>query len=176
MIKNRIISSLKTIITTAIFALSNIGTIFLLDYISTDFTLGPWYNAIILAASLAISNSILWPIFRRFLIKYIILTFGIGSLFVNSIIFYISSIFIPGVSMGIYGALQGPLLMAIATTIITEITHTNYFDRYMKRILSYALKQKSPNKKMYPGLIMLEIDGLSINTLKKAIDKKRCLH
>ena len=173
MIKNRIISSLKTIITTAIFALSNIGTIFLLDYISTDFTLGPWYNAIILAASLAISNSILWPIFRRFLIKYIILTFGIGSLFVNSIIFYISSIFIPGVSMGIYGALQGPLLMAIATTIITEITHTNYFDGYMKRILSYALKQKSPNKKMYPGLIMLEIDGLSINTLKKAIDKKK---
>ena len=171
MIKNRIISSLKTIITTSLFVLSNIVALFVLDYISSDFTLGPWYNAIILVVTLAIANSLLWPIFRRFLIKYIILTFGIGSLFVNSIIFYIAAIFTPDVSMGIYGALQGPLLMAIATTIMTDITNANYFEGYMKRILKYAIEQKSPNKKMYSGLIMLEIDGLSINTLKKAIDK-----
>ena len=171
MIKNRIISSLKTTINTFLLILSNIVALFVLDYISSDFTLGPWYNAVILVVVLAISNSILWPIFRRFLIKYIILTFGIGSLFVNSIIFYISSIFTPDVSMGIYGALQGPLLMAIATTLMTDITNTNYFEGYMKRILKYAIKQKSPDKKRYPGLIMLEIDGLSISTLKKAIDK-----
>ena len=41
----------------------------------------------------------------------------------------------------------------------------------MKTILDYAIKQKTPYKKRYPGIIMLEIDGLSINTLKKAIDK-----
>ncbi len=171
MIKNKIISSLKTIITTVLLILANIAAILGVDYISADFTLGYWYNAIILVIAVAIANSLLWPIFRRFLMKYIILTFGIGSLFVNSLIFYIASIFIPGVSMGVYGALQVPIVMAIATTLINNITNTNYYDRYLKNILKYAIKQKTLYKKRYPGLIMLEIDGLSINTLKKAIEK-----
>ncbi|WP_405290119.1 alkaline phosphatase family protein [Methanobrevibacter sp.] len=171
MIKNRLISSLRTIITSLLFALADIFAIFLVDYISTDFTVGPWYNAVIIVIAVTIANALLWPIFRRFLMKIIIFTFGIGSLFINSIIFYIASYFIPGVSTGVYGALQVPIVMAIATTFITNITNTNYYDSYIKNILKYALKQKTPYKKRYSGVIMLEIDGLSINTLKKAIDK-----
>ena len=125
MIKNKIISSLKTIITTILFFLANVISLYLLDYISTDFTIGPWYNAFIIVITVGIGNSLLWPIFRRFLIKIIIFTFGIGSLFINSIIFYISSFFIPGVSAGIIGVLQVPFMMAIATTFITNLTNTN---------------------------------------------------
>ena len=171
MIKNRLISSLRTSITTLLIALSNIVALFLVDHISSDFTIGPWYNAIIIVIALAIANALLWPIIRRFLMKIIIFTFGIGSLFVNSLIFYITSYFIPGVSTGIYGALQAPIVMAIVTTFITNITNTNYYDRYIKNILKYAIKQKTPYKKRYSGVIMLEIDGLSMNTLKKAIEK-----
>ena len=61
--------------------------------------------------------------------------------------------------------------MAIATTFATNVTNTNYYNNYIKNILKYALEQKTPYKKRYPGVIMLEIDGLSIDTLKKAIDK-----
>ncbi|MBQ2652259.1 MAG: alkaline phosphatase family protein [Methanobrevibacter sp.] len=171
MIKNRLISSLRTIITTSLFVLANITAIYLVDYISADFTVGPWYNAVIIVIAVAIANALLWPIFRRFLMKIIIFTFGIGSLFINSIIFYIASYFIPGVSAGIYGVLQVPIVMAIATTLITNITNTNYYDSYIKSILKYALKQKTRYTKRYSGVIILEIDGLSINTLKKAIDK-----
>lgn len=171
MIKNKLISSLRTIITTLLFVLANIAAIYFVDYISADFTVGPWYNAVIIVIAVAIANSLLWPIFRRFLMKIIIFTFGIGSLFINSIIFYIASYFIPGVSAGIYGVLQVPIVMAIATTLVANMTNTNYYDSYIKSILKYALKQKIPYKKRYPGVIMVEIDGLSINTLKKAIDK-----
>lgn len=94
MIKNRIISSLRAIITTMLFVLANIAAIYLVDYISADFSVGLWYNAIIIVIAVAIANSLLWPIFRRFLMKIIIFTFGIGSLFINSIIFYIASYFI----------------------------------------------------------------------------------
>ena len=169
MIRNRIISSLRTIITTSLFFIANIAAIYLVDYISADFTVGPWYNAIIIVIALAIANSLLWPIIRRFLMKIIIFTFGIGSLFINSLIFYICSLFIPGVSAGIYGILQVPIVMAIAATFVSNVTNTGYYDRYMKTILSNALKQKARYKKLYPGVIMLEIDGLSITTLKKAV-------
>ena len=171
MIKNRLISSLRTIITTSIYAIANMIAIYAVDYISADFTIGPWYNAIIIVIAIAIANSLLWPIFRRFFMKIIIFTFGIGSLLINSLIFYIASLFVPGVSTGIYGVLQVPIVMAIATTFITNITNTEYYNSHLKSLLHYAIKQKTPYKKRYSGLIMLEIDGLSINTLKKAIDK-----
>ena len=171
MIKNRLISSLRTIITTLLYVIANIAAVYAVDYISTDFTIGPWYNAVLIVIIVAIANSLLWPIFRRFMMKIIIFTFGIGSLFINSIIFYIASLFIPGVSVGIYGVLQVPIVMAIFTTFVTNITNTNYYERYIKNIFRYASKQKTSYKKIYPGLIMVEIDGLSINTLKKAIGK-----
>ena len=103
--------------------------------------------------------------------KYIILTFGIGAFFLNSLIFYIATYFIPGVHVGFYGFWQVPIVMAIFTTFTTNITNTNYYDNYIKTILKYAIKRKTPDKKPYPGVIMIEIDGLSINTLKKAINK-----
>jgi uncharacterized membrane protein YvlD (DUF360 family) len=150
MIKNRLISSLRTIITTSLFVLANIVAIYVVDYISADFTIGPWYNAVIIVIAVAIANALLWPIFRRFMMKIIIFTFGIGSLFINSIIFYIASLFVPGVSAGIYGVLQVPIVMAIATTLIPNITNTNYYDGYLKTLLNYAIKQKVPYKKDIP--------------------------
>ena len=169
--KNTIISSLKTVISTLLLALGSIAAIMGVDYISADFTVGPLYNVLLIIIAFSIANAILWPIFRRFLIKYIILTFGIGAIFLNSLIFYIATYFIPGVYVGFYGFWQVPIVMAIVTTFITNITNTNYYDSYIKRILKYALERKTPYKKLYPGVIMLEIDGLSINTLKKAIDR-----
>ena len=168
--KNKLIASLKTIITTVLLIVANTIAVLFTDYISADFNVGPIYNSLIIVIAVAIANAVLWPIFRRFLMKFIILTFGIGSLFINSIIFYIATYFIPGVYVGFYGFWQVPIIMAVATTLFTQITNTNYYDSYIKSILKYALKQKTENNKQYPGIIMLEIDGLSFNTLKKAID------
>ena len=174
MIKNRIISSLRTIISTLLLVIADIVAIYAVDYISADFTIGPWYNAIIIVIAFAIANALLWPIFRRFFMKIIIFTFGIGSLFINSIIFYIASLFVQGVETGLYGILEVPIAMAIATTFISNIINTSYYDRYMKTILDYAIKQKVPYKKRFPGVVMLEIDGLSINTLKRLLIKALC--
>lgn len=169
--KNQVISSLKTVISTVLLLLTNIAAVFFVDYISTDFTIGPSYNALIIVIAFAVGNAIIWPIFRRFLMKFIIFTFGIGAMFLNSVIFYIATYYIPGVHVGFYGFWQVPIVMAIATTFLYNITNTNYYDNYIKTILKQALKRKNKTDKKYPGIIMLEIDGLSINTLKKAISK-----
>lgn len=168
--KNALISSLKTLISTILLILANILAIMGVDYISADFTVGPFYNVLLIIVAFSIANALLWPIVRRFLMKFIILTFGIGAIFINSLIFYIATYFIPGVYVDFYGFWQVPIVMAIFTTFTSNITNTNYYDSYIKRILRYALERKNTDKKQYPGVIMLEIDGLSINTLKKAID------
>lgn len=171
MIKNKLINSLKTIILTLILIITNTLAVIFTDLISTDFTLTHLYNALIIVIGVYIANLILWPIFRKFSIKFIIFTFGIGALFINSLIFYIITYFIPGVYVGFYGFWQVPIIMAIATTILTEVSNTNYYDTYIKTILNYALRHKSPYKKQFSGVLMIEIDGLSVNTLKKALEK-----
>ena len=167
--KNKVISALKTIITSVLVMLANIGAVFFTDYISNDFSIGSYYNAVLIVISFSVVNALLWPLVRRYLMKFIIFTFGIGSIFLNSLIFYISCYFIPGVFIGYYGFWQVPFIMAVATTLIINITNTNYYGNYIESILKNALKYKTENKQ-YPGIIMLEIDGLSINTLKKAVD------
>ena len=131
---NRIISVLKSIITTILLILANSGVVIGMTYIVNDFNIGNWYNSIFIVLGVTLANSILWPIFRRIAMKFMILTFGVGALIINSIIFYIVCYFIPEVSMGIYGFLEVPIIMAIATTFVTNITNTNYYDRYIKSI------------------------------------------
>ena len=60
--------------------------------------------------------------------------------------------------------------MAIATTILSNIAKIDYYDRYTQRIANYVKKEK-PKEKIFPGLIILEIDGLSVDVLKEALDK-----
>ena len=142
MIANKIVPYLKTLLTIMVVVCANMIAIYAVDYISQDFTVGPWYNAAVIIMAVAITNSLLWPIFQRFLMKIIIFTFGIATIFINCITFYIASYFIPGVYVGFYGALQVPIVMSIVTTFATTVTNTNYFNRYMKNILKFALKRE----------------------------------
>lgn len=56
--KNKIISSLKTIITTLLLILANIGAVILVDYISSDFNYANWYDPILIVVAVTIANSI----------------------------------------------------------------------------------------------------------------------
>ena len=170
MIKNRIISSLNYIITNLILLIANVLIIYFVDYISTDFTVGIWYNTILIYIGVSVANMILWPFFKRFFMKFMVMTLGIGALFINFFIFYLVTYAIPGVNVGWYGVFQVPLMMAIVTTFVTNMINANYSQYYLQNIMRYVLKRKTEYSKKYPGLIMIEIDGLSINTLKKAID------
>lgn len=166
---HNIITSTKNIINLILLVLLNILVIILMSYLYGDFSIGPWYNAFFIVLSITIANTLLWPIFKRFFMKFMIQTLGIGTIFINALIFYIACYFIPNVDVGFYASIKVPFFMSIATTVVTNITNTNYYNRHLKNIVKYALNKKIDSKS-YPGIIMLEIDGLSINILKKAID------
>ena len=162
---------IKSAVVIILIAIANIGTIIAASMINDTIILGNWYNAIIIAIGVTIANIIFWPILVKYLMKFIVWTFGIGALIINSIIFYGVSCLIPGVSLSASDAFLVPLAMAIATTIISNITDVDYYDTYITRVSDYVSREKPLYKRRFPGLIMLEIDGLSIDILKEAIDK-----
>ena len=166
-----ITNAIKSIIIILLIGIANVSVVIATSYICGNFTLGPWYNAVIITIGVGIANMIIWPIVPRYLTKFMTFTFGFGALFVNSIIFYGVTYFIPGVYVGAYEAFVVPLTMAIATTFVSNIANIDYFDSYTKTISNYVKKDKTKYRKRYPGLIILEIDGLSIDVLREAIDR-----
>ena len=164
-INNLIKSSIIVILTI----IANIVTIIVFSIIFDTFQLGNWYNSVIITIGVIIANTILWPVLRRLLMKFIVLTFGIGALIINSLIFYGICCLIPGVSLQATDAFLIPLLMAVASTLISNIADIDYYDLYTNRVADYVSREKKAYG--FPGLIMLEIDGLSIDILKEAIDR-----
>lgn len=159
---------LKNISVLLLVITANILTLIGMSFINVEFTLGNWYNAIIIIFGIYIGNIILWPVLTKVLMKFIILSFGVGALLINSLIFYIVSLFIPGVNMGLSGFIIVPIVMAVSTTIIYSITDFDYYTNHIKTIET-KLSKKIENS-AEKGLIILEIDGLSINVLKEAIE------
>lgn len=151
--------------------IASMATIIAFSLIFDTFKLGNWYNSFIITIGVIIANILLWPILRRLLMKFIVLTFGIGALIVNALIFYGVCCLIPGVSLEATDAFLIPLLMAIVNTLISNIADIDYYDSYTSRVSNYVSKEKKSYEQKFPGLIMLEIDGLSIEILKEAIDK-----
>ena len=162
---------IKSTIIIILMIIASMATIIAFSLIFDTFKLGNWYNSFIITIGIIIANTILWPILRRLLMKFIVLTFGIGALIVNSLIFYGVCCLIPGVSLEATDAFLIPLLMAIVNTLISNIADIDYYDSYTSRVSNYVSKEKKSYEQKFPGLIMLEIDGLSIEILKEAIDK-----
>ena len=161
---------IKSTIILILMIIANTITIIAFSIIFTSFKLVNWNNAIIITIGVSIANALLWPILRRLLMKFIVLTFGIGALIINSLIFYGVCCLIPEVSLQATDAFLIPLAMAVATTLISNRSNIDYYDSYTTRVSDYVSKEKSHEQK-FSGLIMLEIDGLSIDILKEAIDK-----
>lgn len=161
---------IKSTIILILMIIANTITIIAFSIIFTSFKLGNWNNAIIITIGVSIANALLWPILRRLLMKFIVLTFGIGALIINSLIFYGVCCLIPEVSLQATDAFLIPLAMAVATTLISNLSNIDYYDSYTTRVSDYVSKEKSHEQK-FSGLIMLEIDGLSIDILKEVIDK-----
>ena len=165
------VNKAKIILTSIITGIINILIVIAMPMLSADFVLGPWTNAIIIIVLLTVANTILWPIFTKILMRFFIITFGIGALLLNGLMFYGVAYYLPEVKIGIGGALIATLFINIATTLIFNIANIDFYNSYIIKKLSKKVKNKKRAGNKHPGLIMLEIDGLAKEILDEAIEK-----
>ena len=165
------VNKAKIILTSIITGIINILIVIAMPMLSADFVLGPWTNAIIIIVLLTVANTILWPIFTKILMRFFIITFGIGALLLNGLMFYGVAYYLPEVKIGIGGSLIATLFINIATTLIFNIANIDFYNSYIIKKLSKKVKNKKRAANKHPGLIMLEIDGLAKEILDEAIKK-----
>ena len=164
------ISWKKSAYRTIVVFIGNAIGLYLANFLGVGFSIKSFGAALILALLLGIVNTIFWPLLTRILMPFLVLTFGVGSLVLNGVIL----VLLQGTvdyQIGGWGLILVPLIMALITTVLSFILTADDESTYYRAVLRDAEKQRKGDVKDYPGVIIVEIDGLAKNVLCEAIER-----
>ena len=150
--------------------IGNILGIYLISYLGLGVEVSEFGDIIFLVIFISLINAIIWPILTRIAMPFLVLTFGIGTLILNGLLL---QIFAPIFDIAIKGPamILAPLAMAAVTTILSSLITIEDDSSYYRSVLRDAEKKRKTEIKDYPGLIIVEIDGLAYEVLCEAVER-----
>ncbi|MBQ7928354.1 MAG: phage holin family protein [Methanobrevibacter sp.] len=153
-----------------IILIGNVLGIYIISFFGMGVEVNYFDDIFFFVIFIAIINAILWPILTRVFMPFLVFTFGVGSLVLNGILL---ELFGPlfGININGWGIILVPLSMAIVTTILSTLATIEDDGSYYRSVFRDAEKKRKGDVKNYPGLIVIEIDGLAYDVLCEAIDK-----
>jgi putative membrane protein len=124
----------------------------------------------------ALLNALLWPVLARFTLPFLVFTFGLGTLLLNALILWLATLFVPAVSFDSVWAMIGTAIVISAvntagSALLSIDEDASYYRAALMRQAKRARERKGLVMRAYPGVIFLEIDGLSRRVLERAIDE-----
>ncbi len=130
-------------------------------------------SALLVTAVIGLLNALLWPLLSYFLVPFAVLTLGIGALLMNGLIVWLASEFVDGFTLvnfwsAFWLALGMAAINIILSTLLTIDDDNSWSRNQVKRRMKRIAK---PEETAVPGIFFLEIDGLSMPVLQKALDE-----
>ena len=149
--------------------IGNILGIYLISFFGLGVKVNSFDDIMLLVIFISIINSLFWPLLTRILMPFLVLTFGFGSLILNG---FLLEFFAPLFDITIegYAIILAPLAMAFITTSLSALLTIDDDSSYYRSVYNDAKKKRKEEVKSYPGLIIVEIDGLAYDVLKEALD------
>ena len=150
--------------------IGNILGIYLIGFLGLGIKLSSFDDILLLVLFIGLVNSILWPILTRIAMPFLVLTFGFGALILNG---FLLEEFAPLFGIVIQGPaiILAPLGMAAVTTILSSLITIDDDSSYYRAVLNDAKKKMKAEVKDYPGVIIVEIDGLAHEVLREAVER-----
>jgi uncharacterized membrane protein YvlD (DUF360 family) len=129
--------------------------------------------ALLTATVLALAGSLVWPLIARLVLPLSVLTLGIGSLLVESLLVFLVIDTIPGVAVGGYGtAVAVTLVTAVVSTLLSALFAVDddlWWDRRQARRIARAARRRGPVETEVPGVVFVQIDGLAHAVARRAL-------
>ena len=150
--------------------IGNIIGLYLISFFGLGVDVSRFDEVALFVIFISFINAIFWPILTRILMPFLVLTFGVGTLVLNGILLQIFAPFFDITITG-WGVILAPLAMALLTTILSTLVTIEDTSTYYRSVLRDATKKRKGDIKKYPGVIIIEIDGLAYDVLCEAIDK-----
>lgn len=155
---------------TLILFFANVVAMYLVSYFGLGVEIDYLDDILLFVLFFSLVNSILWPIITRLFLPFILLTFGFANFILNA---FIIEFFAPMfyIKLEGYGFLVVAFVLTAVNTLLTAILTIDDDTSYYRVVLRDAKKKRKKDVKNYPGVIVIEIDGLSYEMLSKAIEK-----
>ncbi len=131
-----------------------------------------WRSGFIFIAAVGLLNAVLWPILTHVTLTLIVYTLGFFNLLLNGLIFWLGSQLVEGITFSSVGWAMSTAIVVTAITTIGSVLLTidddaSFYRSALKRQAKRS--RKGEQVKQYPGVIFLEIDGLSERVLLRAL-------
>ncbi len=155
---------------TLIVFIGNVLGVYLISFLGLGVKVSQFDDIIFLIIFISLINALLWPILTRIAMPFLVLTFGFGTLILNGLLL---QIFAPLFDIEITGAaiILAPLFMAAVTTVLSALITIEDDSSYYRSVLRDAEKKRKTDIKDYPGVIIVEIDGLAYEVLCEAVER-----
>jgi uncharacterized membrane protein YvlD (DUF360 family) len=131
---------------------------------------GPW-AAIGLAVVLGLANAVVWPLLLRVALPFTVMTLGLGALVLNAALLLGASALLDDVHVDdLVSAVVVTLGLTAITTLVGGVFALDRGDLWYRHIVRRQLKRsKLALHSDVPGLLLLEIDGLAYDVLRRAL-------
>jgi putative membrane protein len=131
-----------------------------------------WVWAIWAIAAIGLLNSLVRPFLLVVMMPFTVLSLGLLSVVLNAFIVLLADLVLPGLNVAdIVAALWTVLGITLVNTIVTGFLSINDDESFYRNVvMRFARRMTSPMQSGNPGVIMIEIDGLSRNALEQAIN------
>ena len=150
--------------------IGNVLGIYLISFLGLGVKISDFDNIILLVLFISLVNAVLWPLLTRIAMPFLVLTFGFGTLILNGLLL---QFFAPLFDIEIKGMamILVPVAMAAVTTILSALITIEDDSSYYRSVLRDAEKKRKNEIKDYPGVIIVEIDGLAYEVLCEAVER-----
>ena len=124
-----------------------------------------------LALTMLLVTFIVWPIFIRYFLRVAVWTAGLAALVVNGLIVLVAAWISPSLQVeSLWSAILYSLVVSVLETVLLGLVPFGdipFWRRLQRRMRSRTLDSSLEHK---PGVIFLEIDGLSHDALLRAME------
>ncbi|HEY3187212.1 MAG TPA: phage holin family protein, partial [Solirubrobacteraceae bacterium] len=155
----------------AIVWLLDAGTILLCSAVFANVELNDPAGALGSAALIGLVNALLWPLAIRVLLPITVLTLGLASLVLNGGVVLLVSAISPGLDVKTLGAgIAVAFTMTVVNTAATSLLAIDDDDFYFRNVVKRRARHSADATQTdVPGLLLLEIDGLAHDVIKRAV-------
>jgi uncharacterized membrane protein YvlD (DUF360 family) len=125
--------------------------------------------AVLVAATMALINAVLWPIVIRIALPLTVFTFGLGSLVFSAGTVALGFYVVDGTSIPIGGDLAIAFAMALVSMLIAPLLDVDGDAQHLRVVRRRVRRGRKDNRTDIPGVILFEIDGLGETVLREAV-------
>src|SRR5512132_4154997 len=132
-----------------------------------------FWGALVVAAVVAVLNAALPPVIAALRLPFMLALGFLLVLALNAFVLKLASDVLPGNTFSVdsfWGALLAALIVAAVSVVLQVVLGTNDDDTYTLRVVQrVARRQGGEERTDVPGIIFLEIDGLALPVLRRAM-------